>query len=109
MSFWFYRKKGNKSSIYSASIPFELILIFFGIFAAVVIPRYMFNSSQMGKDSLLLLIIGFILLFISKLSLFSKGIWNSWGTKQMNKIFKYLYRLGYGLIGIGCIGVLIYI
>ncbi len=109
MSFWFYRKERNNSSAYSASIPFELILIFFGIFAVAFIPRYIFDSSQMGKYSLTLLIIGFILFSISKLSLFAKGIWNSWGTKQMNKIFKYLYLLGYGLIGISCIGVLIYI
>ncbi len=46
MSFWFYSKKRNTSSIYSASIPFELILLFFGTFSSVVIPCYMFNSSQ---------------------------------------------------------------
>ncbi len=61
MSFRLYRKEEKKSSLYSVSIPFELILISVGIFAAVVIPRYMFNSFLMGKGSLFLLTIGFLL------------------------------------------------
>lgn len=106
MSFWIYKKdKKGKTSIYTVPfLPLEFIMLFIGLLAVLIVPRYFCNSTQLGIDSLALAIFGFALLFISKITLFRKGIWNSWGTKLMSKPFKYVYWCGYILIGLGILG-----
>jgi hypothetical protein len=106
MSWWIYKKdKDGKTSIYTEPVlPVELIMIFVGLLMAMVGPRYFHNSTQLGIDSLTLTILGFALLFISKITLFRRGIWNSWGAKLMSKPFKYIYWSGYILIGLGILG-----
>ena len=56
-------------------------------------------TSQIIIDSfyigIFLIISGFTIFSISKLSLFYKGIWNSFGTRYMKKQFKFLYIAGY--------------
>ena len=85
MSIWFYRKdKKGKSSVYSVTVPFEILIIILGLIAGLLVPRYMFNPKQVCIDSIVITFLGFALFFISKLSFFAKGIWNSWGTKKMN-------------------------
>ncbi len=48
-------------------------------------------------------IVGFALFFILKLSLFAKGTWISFGTKQLTENMANLYRLGYWLMAVGLI------
>jgi hypothetical protein len=109
MSFWIYRKdKEGKSAVYSVNIPIELLIIIIGILAAFILPRYMFDSTQIGKDSLSIAGLGFVLFFISKISLFKKRIWNSWGPRLMSKPFKVAYSIGYVLIALGVFGSLLF-
>jgi hypothetical protein len=103
MSFWIYQKEKNgKTSVYSVSIPFlESIIIVMALIAAILAPGYMCNSTQFGIDSMYLSAVGFLLVLISKITLFKRGIWNSWGSKQMTTPFKSVYLSGYTLIGLG--------
>ena len=108
MSLWFYRKgKEEDSSIFSVTIPFEVLIIILSLLAALLVPRYMFNAKQLGTDSIFITLFGFILFLISKISLFAKGIWNRWGSKLMKKPFRRIYECGYILMVIGFVGVLI--
>ncbi len=104
MSIWINRKnKNQKPSIYSVSIPVEFLIIFLGLLASVFAARYIFNPAQFQNDSITITLLGFILFIISKISLFTKGIWNSWGSGKMKKHFKWLYRCGYFLMIFGII------
>ena len=108
MSIWIYRKdKDYKKSIYSISVPFEAILIIFGIIVASIAPRYIQNSSQLVPDAIAIIMTGFVLFLISKISMFIRGIWNSWGTMNMRRPFTYLYRTGYFLMVTGLLGCLL--
>lgn len=108
MSIWINRNnKKHKSFIYSVSIPFEVLIIFLGLIASILATRYALHPEQFRMDSILITLLGFILFFVSKVSLFIKGIWNSWGTNKMKKHFKWLYRLGYLFMVIGIAGTLI--
>jgi hypothetical protein len=107
MSFWIYRKdKDGRPFVYSVTVPFETILIALGLIACFLAPRCMHNSMQVFKDAWVLTLIGFSLFVLSKLSLFRQRIWNSWGTRQMSKPFKWLYRMGYTFMTIGLLGIL---
>ena len=108
MSIWINRKnKNHKSSIYSVSIPIEFLIIFLGLLASIFATRYIFHPEQFRDDSIVIMLLGFILFIISKISLFTKGIWNSWGTSKMKKHFKWIYRCGYLLMIIGIIGTVV--
>ena len=109
MSFWIYQKnKDGKSSVTSVTVPFEMIIILLGLLAGLLFPRYFHNEVQFGKDALALTFLGFSLFLISKISLFQRGIWNSWGTKQMKKPFNWLYKVGYVFMGLGFVGSILY-
>ncbi len=83
MSVWIYKKeKDRKTSIYLVEIPFLLITIILGLFAALIVPKFLMFS-------------GFFLLLIAKISLFRKGIWRSFVPGLMSDIFKQIYYLGY--------------
>jgi hypothetical protein len=62
---------------------------------------------QVVRNSFYIIALGFALLTISKVSLFMKGIWHSWGPSRMTKPFKILYVLGYILMGFGIIQILV--
>lgn len=42
---------------------------------------------------------GFSSIFLAKVPLFRRAIWNSWGSKKMTASWARLYKLGYALIG----------
>ena len=109
MSFWYYRKaKDGKSSVYSITVPLELIFLLVGLLFGILSPRYFMDSRQFGFDSIILIILGFSLFFVSKASLFIQGIWNSWGPKMMRKQFKWAYYSGYMLMISGSLGSLLF-
>jgi hypothetical protein len=102
MSFWIYRKnKEGKKEMYSVTIPIEMLMIIMGLITALIVPRYLISPIRVITDSMFIVIFGFILFAIAKISLFSKGIWNSWGSKLMDKRYRILYRTGYIIMGIG--------
>ena len=107
MSFWFYKKeKKGKKSLYAVDIPYDAIMPLLGMIAALLFVRYL-NLNNFIKDFFYLIFAGFFLLLISKISLFSRGIWNSWGTKHMSKTFRILYIVGYGFMGTGVVLILL--
>ena len=108
MSFWIYKKnKEGKKEMFSVTIPIEMLMIIIGLLTALIVPRYLIKPIRIMTDSMFIVILGFILFAIAKVSLFSKGIWNSWGSKLMNTPYRILYRTGYILMGIGVVVLLV--
>ena len=95
MSFWIKKTEQNDRFVYSVSIPFEVLLVIVALVGGIVGPRYLNNPISIATDSISLIFIGFILFFASKISLFVRGEWNSWGAKNMKAPFKVIYRIGY--------------
>ena len=109
MSIWYYQKnKEGKRAVFSITIPLEVFIVFLGLVAALVVPRYALNGGQIGLDSFIMVGIGFMLVVVSKISVFRRGIWNSWGSRQMNGPFRWVYRCGYLLMLIGVFGLLVF-
>ncbi len=48
-------------------------------------------------------LVGFVLFLVSKISLFAKGTWFSFGTKNNSENMANLYRLGYWFMAVGLI------
>jgi hypothetical protein len=93
MSIWYQKKEKNGStSLTGFDISFELILVFIGLLVAIIAPFILTGQYQLGS---LIAAIGFILFFISKVSLFRMGIWRSWGPAHMSKFNRALYIAGY--------------
>lgn len=107
MSFWFYKK--DKKTLFAVDIPLELLMLVVALIAALLIPQFskMRTTAQPipAASSLnlpiFLTIAGFCLFLISKISLFTKGIWNSWGMSRMSGIFRVFYIMGYFLMAAG--------
>jgi hypothetical protein len=112
MSIWFIQKEKKGSvNIISAEIPLFLILILLGIIAGYL-GLVSFNSTQkinaaFFNFSFFLVMSGFGAVLISKISLFRKGFWKSWGSNLMTKPFKLIYRAGYSFLCLGMIFILI--
>ncbi len=74
------------------------VMIILGLLAAI-------TGAQLRSVTVILpfalSISGLVLLIISKVSLFRKGIWFSLGSKSMIKGYARLYKASYILIGIG--------
>ena len=65
---------------------------------------YNYSSRILG---LIIMLCGFALLFISKYSLFKKGIYSSFGTELMSQKMGFLYVLAYLLLILGMLMVLL--
>ncbi|MBI5875753.1 MAG: hypothetical protein HZB81_07945 [Deltaproteobacteria bacterium] len=106
MSFWFYKK--DRKSLFAVDIPLELLVMLVAIVAAFFIPtfskmRASLKPAQTTQNISLpisFIISGFILFLIAKISLFAKGIWNSWGASQMSGTFRVFYVMGYIFVDI---------
>jgi hypothetical protein len=66
-----------------------------GVVLAVTVPGFLSTAS------FTLISAGLICLVIAKASLFSQGIWTSWGTGRMTRWNARIYCAGYLLIGFG--------
>ena len=99
MSWWTYEKDANGRIIYVAS-DYSAIFPFLLVFLAIGSVQYLINPTGTVR---FLLWSGFGCLLLSKLSLFRRGIWNSWGTGQMTVRWARLYKLGYALIGLAVV------
>ena len=96
MSWWSYEKDASGKTYYVTSdysgIYFILLIPISMIFA-----QYFFNPTGTVR---FLLWSGFGCILLAKLALFRRGIWNSWGTRQMTIRWARLYKLGYSLISL---------
>ncbi len=103
MSVWYQQKEKNgRTSLIGFDISYELIIIFIGLVVAIFTPVIITGQYQTGS---LIVAVGFVLFFISKVSLFRRGIWRSWGPAQMSNSYKALYVTVYvfRLFGIGLV------
>lgn len=103
MSFWIYKKdKNGKTILWQIDVEFTLLMmILLAFLAAFIGPTLHRNPSIILWLPFITLAIGFVLLFISKLSLYSKGIYRSFGPSQMTKTYATLYKASYILLSLG--------
>ena len=106
MSYWFYKEdESGKQRLFAVDVPFPVIIMLFGMLGALFMPRHM-HLHELVTDGSYLISVGFFFLIVSKISLFSKGFWISWGPKFMSKSFRCLYMVGYVFIGMGTLLIL---
>lgn len=104
MSIWLGKPDRNgKRSIYFAEIPYQVLLAVFLAIFVLVLPRYLGRPELVLLDSAVVMAVGFIMYLASKISLFVKGVWVSWGPGRMAAPFKVLYLLGIALIVLGAL------
>jgi len=108
MSYWFIHKdkSGNTQVVAIDLLPIAIPLLV-GIIVAIIAPNLLLNPVPFFYLSCVTTGIGFILFSASKVSVFSKGLLLTFGTKAMRKPFRVCYYLGYALIILGAVGVLI--
>jgi hypothetical protein len=103
MSFWIHKKdKTGKTMLWQidVAIPFVTTIVL-ALLAAFVGPNLYRNPSIILWIPFIILACGCALLFISKLSLYRKGIYGSLGPGLMTKRYATLYKAAYVLIGLG--------
>ena len=102
MSIWLGKPGRNgKRSIYFAEIPYQVLLAVFLAILVSALPRYLGRPELVVLDSAVIMAVGFIMYLTSKISLFVKGVWVSWGPGRMVAPFKAVYVLGIALIVLG--------
>ena len=102
MSFWITKKENDgKAYLWQIDVDPLIIIMLIGIFAAMIIPQIHHNPSLLIILPLVLSVFGIVLLIISKISLYRKGIWFSFGSKLMSRGYARLYKLAYIFIIIG--------
>ena len=99
MSWWSYEKDASGRVIYVAS---DYSGIYFFLLILIAIGSLLYFVNPTGTVRFLLWS-GFSCILMAKLSLFHRGIWNSWGTRQMTVRWARLYKLGYALIVLGIV------
>src|SRR6266436_749895 len=102
MSLWIDRNgKGGRREIWL--VPFEPMSVVFviGLIFTLYAPRLM-RATIVG-DAEVLLGLGFALFIASKISLFRRGIWLSWGSSRMTTTWRRAYRLGYASMLLGAL------
>ena len=90
-------------------IDFDIAFLIFpvGISAAIVIHYALLNPAAFVYASIAMVASGVVGVFVAKLSLFRRGIWVSWGPRQMGRAYARLYVIGYALIGVGLLLLLV--
>jgi hypothetical protein len=102
MSFWIYRKdKNGKTSLWQIDIYIPFLITLVGLSITLILPKQSQMLSFVVWSPFVLLGAGLVLLLISKLSLYRKGIWVSFGSKQMSKTNATLYKTAYVFLGLG--------
>jgi hypothetical protein len=102
MSWWTYEKDKNGRTYYvshDSAGPYFLLLILGGILFAY----YFANPTGTVR---VLLWTGFVCILLSKVSLFARGRWISWGPRELTIWWSRLYKLGYVLLGISVLLIL---
>ena len=102
MSFWIYRRDSrNGKELWQLDVPVDLALLTTGFLFALIVPAVQRFPTPFAIAAGLITLTGLILLLLCKLSLFRKGIWISWGSRQMSEGYANLYKPAYGLMVVG--------
>ncbi len=78
-----------------------LLMIVIGLLAAIIGPRLFHDPSIILMIPFVLFGAGLVCLIISKMSLYKKGTWFSFGPKLMTKGYATLYKAAYVMLGFG--------
>ena len=105
MSWWVNGKE--KRELWVIDVYMEILIIPVVIIAAIAIPFARLNPAPFTYASITMVASGVVGVFAAKLSLFRRGIWVSWGPRQMSKAYARLYVVGYALIGVGLLLLLV--
>lgn len=81
------------------SILFVVMVI--GLLMAILLPNASQNQIVFGRVMLALYGLGFSLFLLAKLSVLRQGLWMSFGSDHMSPWYRWLYRIGYCLMGLG--------
>ncbi len=104
MSFWWYKRdKNGKNILWQIEFYPMVFMVIIGLLAALVGPRLFGNLGFIIIFPSLLMFAGLICLIIAKVSLYKKGIWHSFGTKNMSLGCAALYRAAYILLTAGVV------
>ena len=96
MSFWLTRRENGRTTITLAQGGDLFSSLFLIVFLAVLV---IVNPVL----ALVIFAAGFSCFLLAKISLFRRGIWVTWGSRQMTRGYARLYRIGYALMGIGAL------
>jgi len=72
-----------------------------GLLAAIFVPTAVQNPTRVGWMSLSAYVLGFGLFLLAKISVFRQGNWLSFGSDRMVPSYRWTYRTGYFLMGLG--------
>jgi hypothetical protein len=81
----------------------KIAVIFFVILLIFITIQNLTKREVSHPYAFIVILAGFALFLISKLSLFIKGTWINFGTKNLSENMANLYRLGYWIMAIGLI------
>lgn len=89
----------NELSIFGKAV----ITLFIVVPVCIITIMNIFLGEVSRPYAFVVCIPGLVLFLISKISLFKKGIWFSFGTKRLSENMGNLYRLGYWFMSVGII------
>jgi hypothetical protein len=108
MSLWLYKRdKSGKKVLWQIDSEPLSVMVVLGLLSASIGPSIFRNPSVLIYFPSALVTIGLNCLIISKISLYKKGIWFSFGPALMAKSYAKLYRIGYLLLGVGTLLLLV--
>ena len=100
MSWWIKRKdKDGKTHLWAVDVDPLFFMVLLGLLVGLILPNA--HSPAFSRASITLMFSGFACFLISKISLFRRGTWVSWGASHMSKRYATLYRVGFGLVLLG--------
>jgi hypothetical protein len=103
MSLWVNKKaKNGKQYQWAIDIDPLIVIPLIGVLATFFLPVLRRDPlSSVGALVAVVIFGGLGCLVISKISVYRKGIWNSWGTSLMSHSMTRLYKVGYALLLVG--------
>ena len=102
MSFWIHTKgKDGRKRLVAIDFPFSLVITLICLLAAIFITFIHGPMLRYGVYSIALIVAGVLSLAVSKSDQFRKGKSFTWRVKDMPKISRVFYYLGYILIFVG--------
>jgi hypothetical protein len=108
MSWWVYGKdKSGKRVVWEIDIDFMQVVFVLGLLVTFFVPALLRGPLAIFADGIRFISAGLACVIVSKISLFRRGIWVSWGPRVMSKWWARLYKVGYALIAIGIFLVLV--
>ena len=104
MSIWVQgRRTDHGRARYSIGIPFEALGVLGILVGCTWIQVIMLCPDALCAVALGCLLSGLAFIAMAKVPLFRRGIWRSWGPRQMTRPFAVSYGLGYALLATGAV------